>query len=76
MIEINHLFIKFSKVKIWRYFIPQGNHILPKILDKIHCHVFKIRQAASQNQNFSFCLYSRLNFGGEKAHFPHSFYIH
>lgn len=42
MMEINYLFRKLSKVKIWTHFTPQVDHIIPKILDEMQRHVFKI----------------------------------
>lgn len=42
MMEINYLFRKLSKVKIWTHFTPQVDHIIPNILDEMQRHVFKI----------------------------------
>lgn len=42
MMEIYDLFMKFSKMKIRRYFIPHVNNTVPKILDEIQYHELKI----------------------------------
>lgn len=56
MIEVNDFFIKLSKVKFWRHFIPHENNTVSKIFDEMQCHVFQIRPDIPQSQYFNFCL--------------------